>query len=173
VKHWGYIAIGVAIWWGWLYLDGASASTDSSSSASSTDSAASTGLGSSFLDSWSHAIAGFENVNPAYNNPGGLNTKNADAGYVPAAGGTGHDVIGVYSTLDAGYTALKNTLSHFKARYGGQSLLDATAIYVLGPNSTAVQTGNYPDNVVNEAQYVADQMGVSVNSTLNDLGSSE
>lgn len=161
MKPWGYIAIGLVIWAAWYYADQESGSTSSG------------GLGAAFTATWAEAIAGFENVNPAYNNPGGLNSA-GNAGSVPAAGGTGHDVIGVFSSFLAGFNALQATLDSFVAKYGGKSLLDATAIYVLGPNGAAAAAGNYPANVVNEANYVANQMGVDVNSTLDDLeGDSE
>jgi hypothetical protein len=159
MKHWDYIAIGLILWAVW-YVD----ANGTSSSVS--------GLGAGFTDAWAQAIASFENVNPAYNNPGGLNMV-GDAGSTPATGG---GVIGIFSSLSAGFAALENTLSNFISKYSGQTLLNATAIYVLGPTgaANALAGGGYPANVVNEANSVATQLGVSVNSTLGELdGESE
>jgi hypothetical protein len=148
LKHWDYIAIGLILWAVWWYVDANQGSG-----------------GTDFISQWAQAIAGFENVNPAYNNPGGLNMV-GDAGSTPATGG---GVIGLFSSVQAGFAALDNTLNSFVARYGGKSLLDATAIYVLGPSGAAATGGNYPANVVNEANYVAGQLGVGVNTPLNQL----
>lgn len=152
MKRWDYIAIGLCIWAVWWYVDANGASPSSSAVPN-------------FLTAWGNAIAGFENVNPAYNNPGGLNIV-GDAGSTPATGG---GVIGLFSSFSAGFTALENTLSSYVAKWGNLSLLDATANYVLGPTAAAGYNGNYPANVVNEANSVASQLGVPVTSTLNEL----
>ena len=153
MKHWDYIAIGLILWACWWYVDANSGVPMFS------------GLGAGFISDWAQAIASFENVNPSYNNPGGLNEV-GDAGSTPATGG---GVIGIFSSLNAGYAALENTLNNFVSKYGGETLLDATAIYVLGPNGAAATGGNYPQNVINEANHVAQQLGVSVNTTLAQL----
>jgi hypothetical protein len=146
------IAIVLIVWACWWYVD-ANQGGDS------------TGLGSDFVSLWAQAIATAENVNPAYNNPGGLNEA-GDAGSTPATGG---GVIGIFSSLQAGFAALTSTLSGYASKYGNLSLLDTTAIYVLGPSGAAAAAGNYPANVVNEAEIVANQLGVSINTTIDDL----
>jgi hypothetical protein len=153
MKHWDYIAIGLILWAVWWYVD----ANGMSSSAS--------GLGAGFTDAWANAIASFENVNPKYNNPGGLNMV-GDAGSTPATGG---GVIGIFSSFAAGFTALVSNLTTDVGRWGNDSLLQATANYVLGPTAAAGYNGNYPANVVNEANYVAGQLNVSTSETLNEL----
>lgn len=155
MKHLDYIAIGLILWAVWWYVDANQGS-------------GSTGLGSNFVSVWAQAIAVAENVNPAYNNPGGLDIR-GDAGSTPAAEGAGQ-IIGIFSSLQAGYTALENTLNTFVAKYGNHSLIDATAIYILGPNNPAIQTGDYPASVWNEANVVAAGLGgVSLDTTISSL----
>jgi hypothetical protein len=167
LKTWQYIVIGLVIWAIWWSVDATQGQTASSAST--------TGLGSGFVQAWAQAIAGFENVASKYNNPGGLNGGNfaGMVGTTPAAGGTGHDVIDEFDSLSDGFAALQTTLNNFIAKYGGDSLLDATANYVLGPSGAAAYNGNYPASVVNEANYVANQLGVPVTSTLDDLEGSD
>ena len=89
--------------------DGSDGSTDGGSDTSTTTGNAI----SDFISAWAHAIAPAENVNPNYNDPGGLNEV-GDAGSVPATGG---GVIGVFSTIDAGYSALESVLAGYIAKY--------------------------------------------------------
>jgi len=150
VKSWEYVAVAMillAVWW---YVD---------------QNGSSSGIGGSFIDVWAQAIATAENVNPDYNNPGGLNMV-GDAGSTPATGG---GVIGLFSSFQGGYTALTNTLNNFVAKYGNDTLLNATAIYILGPTGAANSAGNYPPNVTNYANSIAAKLGVSTDTTLSTL----
>jgi hypothetical protein len=160
VKHWDYIAIALIIWFAWWYVD------------QNSGAATFTGLGSDFASLWAQAISGAEKVNPIYNNPDGLNGGNF-SGMVGTTPATGGGVIDIFSSVGAGFAAAEQVLNNFIAKYGGKSLLDATAIYVLGPTGAAGYNGNYPANVTNEANYVAGQLGVPVTATLNDLSGDE
>jgi hypothetical protein len=124
------------------------------------------GVSQDFIDAWAEAVGIAENVNPAYNNPGGLNEPGDTGQSTPAMGG---GVIGIFSSLKAGYAALDSTLQKYLNKYGGDTLLQATAIYILGPNGAAAAAGNYPANVVNEAKTVANNLGVSINDTLSSI----
>ena len=164
MKPWQYIVIGLIVWAIWWSVDATQATGSSSASTA--------GLGSGLVQAWAQAIAAFENVNPDYKNPGGLNGGSFadEIGTVPAAGG---GVIDLFDSIGDGYAALQTTLNNFIAKYGGDSLLDATAIYVLGPSGAASYNGNYPANVVNEANSVAYQLGVDPSATVNDLEGDE
>lgn len=83
----------------------------------------------STLSAWAQAIASFENVNPAYNNPGGVN-ENGDAGKTSNG-------IAMYSTYTVGYNRLLSILQSMVDRFPGMSLNDATMRYAFGPNATA------------------------------------
>lgn len=84
------------------------------------------GAGST-LAAWAQAIQNFENVNPAYNNPGGIN-ENGDAGQT--ANG-----IAIYSTWQVGYNRLLQILTNMVNKNPGQTLDDATRQYAFGSNS--------------------------------------
>ena len=124
---------------------------------------------SAFTAAWAQAIAPAENVNPAYNNPGGLNMQ-GDLGSTPAAEGGGN-VIGIFSSLSAGYAALQGILNSYVTRFPNLTLLQATSRYVTGSPGSG-DPSSYPANVVNEANTVASNLGVSVNSTLGSLAGS-
>ena len=82
----------------------------------------------STLSAWAQAIASFENVNPAYNNPGGVN-ENGDAGKTSNG-------IAMYSSYAVGYGRLLSILQSMVNRFPGMSLNDATMRYAFGPNAT-------------------------------------
>lgn len=82
----------------------------------------------STLGAWASAIASFENVNPAYNNPGGIN-ETGDAGKTSNG-------IAMYSSYTVGYNRLISLLQSMVDRFPGMSLNDATMRYAFGPNAT-------------------------------------
>lgn len=182
MKTWIWLGIFVAVAFA-LYLTvggsddssaGSTTDNDDDGQDAATDEGDSTVRNQTFLERWAHAIAPAENVNPAYNNPGGLNMA-GDLGSTPAAGGTGHDVIGIFSSLQKGYAALETILGHYVAKYPDKTLLEATAIYQLGPGNSAVisgmQTGIFPQSVITEATVWAKGLGVSINDTLGSIAS--
>lgn len=81
------------------------------------------GAGSS-LTAWAQAIQNFENVNQAYNNPGGINEM-GDAGQTSNG-------IAMYSTWDVGYARLISLLQGMVNKNPGQTLDDATRQYAFG-----------------------------------------
>lgn len=85
------------------------------------------GAGSS-LTAWAQAITNFENVNPAYNNPGGIN-ENGDAGQTPNG-------IAMYSTFQVGYNRLLSLLNGMVTKNPGMTLDQATQVYAFGPNAS-------------------------------------
>ena len=120
------------------------------------------GISQAFIAAWAEGVSIAEGVNPAYNNPGGLmGTGNTGTSF-----GAG---LGIFSTAQAGLQALDSFLGRFFSRYSGDTILQATAIYILGPNSSAVASGNYPQSVINEAQIVANNLGASINDTLSSV----
>lgn len=76
------------------------------------------------LTAWAQAIQNFENVNPAYNNPGGINE-------VGDAGQTSNG-IAMYSTWNVGYTRLLNLLQGMVNKNPGMTLDQATQQYAFG-----------------------------------------
>jgi hypothetical protein len=81
------------------------------------------------IDAWAKAIAKQENVNPAYNNPGGLDAV-GDAGYVQS----GPNKIAKFSTPEKGYDQLTQFLKDWTQRFPKMTLDDATRRYIFGPN---------------------------------------
>jgi hypothetical protein len=81
------------------------------------------GTGST-LTAWAQAIQNFENVNPAYNNPGGVNEQ-GDAGRT--ANG-----IAMYSTWQIGYNRLLQILTNMVNKNPGMTLDAATQQYAFG-----------------------------------------
>lgn len=80
----------------------------------------------STLAAWAQAIANFENVNPAYNNPGGIN-ENGDAGQTSNG-------IAMYSSWSVGYARLLSLLQGMVNRNPGMTLDAATRYYAFGNN---------------------------------------
>jgi hypothetical protein len=122
-----------------------------------------------FISLWAHAITPAENVNPDYNNPGGLNMDGDEGSTGSPDSGGGTAKLGIFSTLAKGYSALENTLTNLVNNHPDASILDATAIYVFGPNSSVVQSGNYPQSILDYATGVANRLGVSINDTIGSL----
>src|SRR6202020_300293 len=78
----------------------------------------------STLTAWAQAIQNFENVNPSYNNPGGINEA-GDAGQTSNG-------IAMYSTWQVGYTRLLNLLQGMVNKNPGMTLDQATQVYAFG-----------------------------------------
>ncbi len=142
------IALGI---WLWLQYEAEPDTTTNSGGATVDDES---GVASDFITAWAQGVAIAENVDPADNNPGGINA--------PGVSGPIH-----FPTLQQGISKLDSLLQSFKAKYGGESILDATAIYILGPSGAAADAGNYPASVVNEAKIVAQNLGASIYDTLD------
>lgn len=85
------------------------------------------GAGST-LTAWAQAISNFENVNPAYNNPGGIN-ENGDAGQTTNG-------IAMYSTWQVGWNRLLGLLNSMVNKNPNMTLDQATQVYAFGPNAT-------------------------------------
>jgi hypothetical protein len=84
------------------------------------------GAGST-LGAWAQAIASFENVNPAYNNPGGINEQ-GDVGKTSNG-------IAMYSSWGVGYNRLLQILQGYVNKSPGMTLDEATKKYAFGPNA--------------------------------------
>jgi hypothetical protein len=78
----------------------------------------------STLTAWAQAIQNFENVNTAYNNPGGINE-------VGDAGKTSNG-IAIYSSWTVGYNRLLNLLQGMVNKNPGMTLDQATQQYAFG-----------------------------------------
>jgi hypothetical protein len=109
------------------------------------------GVASDFITAWAQGVAIAENVDPGDNNPGGINA--------PGTIGPIH-----FPSLQEGVAKLDSLLQNYKAKYGGDTILQATAIYILGFDPGA---GNYPASVVNEAKIVAQNLGASISDTVD------
>jgi hypothetical protein len=156
----GIVVLLAILWW----LDQGDDGSDDSSDNGTTGASALFSNLTDFVTAWAHAIAPAENVNPAYNDPGGLNTQ-GDLGSVPALGG---GVIGVFSTIDAGYQALENTLTSYVTNHGDLTLLQATSRYITGSAGNS-DPSTYPQRVLNEANLVASRLGAGLQDTLASL----
>lgn len=93
------------------------------------------GAGSS-LTAWAQAITNFENVNPSYNNPGGIN-ETGDAGRTSNG-------IAMYSTWTAGYSRLLTILQSYINSYPTMTLDQATARY---SGASGQVLANYQESV--------------------------
>lgn len=84
------------------------------------------GIGSS-LGAWAQAITNFENVNPTYNNPGGINEK-GDAGQTSNG-------IAIYSSPTVGQNRLLTLLQNMVNKNPSMTLDQATQQYAFGSNA--------------------------------------
>jgi hypothetical protein len=115
------------------------------------------------------AIAQQEGVDPSHNNPYALTAGAAEqvgADYTPNTTG---GVVVNFPTIDAGIAAGQAFVAQFVQDHSNLSLSQALATYILGPNSSAVQTGNYPQSVLNYIGGVASALGVSAHDTLASI----
>lgn len=117
------------------------------------------GTGST-LTAWAQAIQNFENVNPAYNNPGGINER-GDAGQT--ANG-----IAMYSTWQVGYTRLLTLLQNMVNNNPSMTLDQATQQYAFGPN--AVLNAGQLQVLANYQASVSQSLGLDGSTPISWIG---
>jgi hypothetical protein len=115
----------------------------------------------STLGAWAHAIASFENVNPSYNNPGGIN-ENGDAGRTSNG-------IAMYSSWSVGYNRLLSILQSYIDKNPSMTLDEATRKYAFGPNAGQL---NAQDSAVlaNYQATVSQQLGLAGSTPIAWIG---
>jgi hypothetical protein len=120
------------------------------------------GSGNSFIDALANAIADAEGSDPSINNPGDLTAGDVDASNVTGIFNNAGVVI--IDTLENGWNALYTKLQNIMS--------GASSVY--SPSMTIAQlaqTYTGGDNADGWAQTVADDLGVSTDTTLADAAS--
>jgi hypothetical protein len=112
------------------------------------------------LTAWAQAIQNFENVNPAYNNPGGINE-------VGDAGQTSNG-IAMYSTWTVGYNRLLNLLQGMVNKNPGMTLNQATQQYAFG-NATNLNASQQ-QVLANYQASVAQSLGLDGSTPIAWIG---
>jgi hypothetical protein len=116
------------------------------------------GAGST-LTAWAQAIQNFENVNPAYNNPGGINAM-GDAGQTSNG-------IAMYSSWDVGYAKLINLLNGMVNKNPGMTLDQATQQYAFG---SATLNASQANVLANYQASVSQFLGVDGSTPIAWIG---
>lgn len=114
----------------------------------------------STLTAWAQAIQNFENVNPSYNNPGGINEA-GDAGQTSNG-------IAMYSTWQVGYTRLLNLLQGMVNKNPGMTLDQATQVYAFG-NATNL-SASQQQVLANYQASVAQSLGLDGSTPIAWIG---
>lgn len=139
------VLVGIAVLW-WLYTKGAF-------------------LPGTRIDEWAKAIAEFEgfytssSVARRNNNPGNLR--------IPGDAGQDDRGFGIFSTPELGWDALKKDLSAKVRKYPDFTLLQIMTRYLGGNPAAPAVTGE--GNPFNYARFIAEKLGVSIESTLRSI----
>jgi hypothetical protein len=119
------------------------------------------GTGST-LTAWAQAIQNFENVNPAYNNPGGIN-ENGDAGQTPNG-------IAMYSTWQVGYNRLLTLLGNMVNKNPSMTLDQATQYYAFGNVSVNNLSPSQQQVLANYQASVQQSLGLDGSTPISWIG---
>lgn len=119
-----------------------------------------------FISTWAQAIATFEGFSSSgsraqrNNNPGNLK-------YAGQAGATGQDSGGfaIFPDVATGFQALYAQLAKYVSSFPSFTILQAMARYL----GQTVPTNNAQGNAFTYATFVANALGVTVDSTIGDL----
>jgi hypothetical protein len=115
--------------------------------------------GNSFIDALANAIANAEGANPANNNPGDLTTGDFNPANV--VGTFNSAGVAIVDSIENGWSALYNKLGNI---LNGSSSVYSSSMTI----SEFAETYTGGDNAASWAQSVADQLGVTVDTTLAD-----
>jgi hypothetical protein len=147
----------------WLDSQNASTSTGTTSGDGVPDPSGGgdqSGYGST-LTAWAQAIQNFENVNPAYNNPGGINAM-GDAGQTSNG-------IAMYSSWSVGYNKLLAYLQNMINKNPAMTLNQATKNYAFGPNAGTLSPQN-AQVLANYQASVSQSLGLDGSTPISWIG---
>jgi hypothetical protein len=153
-----FIGIIGALAVGYFINSNATVSVDTSYGGNGGDDLTQYGAGST-VTAWAQAIQNFENVNPSYNNPGGINAV-GDAGQTTNG-------IAIYSTWDVGYAKLINLLNGMVNKNPGMTLDQATQQYAFG---SATLNANQAQVLANYQASVQQFLGVDGSTPIAWIG---